>query len=47
VITFTRRNAIAAGIVVALGTAAPFGSVFANQHPHPHKGSLDYLDRNS
>src|SRR4029077_6202129 len=20
---------------------------FANQHPHPHKGSLDYLDRNS
>src|SRR6266571_3218496 len=47
VITFARSNAIAAGVVAALAIAAPSSSVFANQHPHPHKGSLEYLDRNS
>src|SRR5712691_2763914 len=47
-ITFTLRNAIIAGVAAAwLATAAPFGGAIANQHPHPHKGSLDYLDRNS
>jgi len=47
VITFTRRNTIAAGVLAALAIAASSSSVLANQHPHPHKGSLEYLDRNS
>src|SRR6266511_1504949 len=46
-ITSARRNAVAAGVVAALAIAAPSSSAFANQHPHPHKGSLEYLDRNS
>jgi hypothetical protein len=33
--------------VAALAVAALSGTAFSNQHPHPHKGSLDYLDRNS
>src|SRR6266851_8555812 len=33
--------------VVSLAVAALSGGAFANQHPHPHKGSLDTLDRNS
>src|SRR5712691_3751959 len=33
--------------VAFLALAALSGSAFANQHPHPHKGSLEYLDRNS
>src|SRR5256885_11088090 len=32
--------------VASLALAALSGSAIANQHPHPHKGSLDYLDRN-
>src|SRR5256885_14908828 len=32
--------------VASLAVAALSGSAFANQHPHPHKGSLAYLDRN-
>src|SRR5215467_12329976 len=30
-----------------LAIALPCGGALANQHPHPHKGSLDHLDRNS
>src|SRR5258708_3164494 len=31
----------------SLALAALSGTAFSNQHPHPHKGSLDHLDRNS
>ena len=33
--------------VASLTVAAMSGSALANQHPHPHKGSLGHLDRNS
>jgi len=45
-ITQKRSTFIRAG-VAPLAVAVLSGSVFANQHPHPHKGSLDHLDRNS
>src|SRR6266446_4246242 len=45
-ITLTRTTLVRVG-VASLAVAALSGSAFANQHPHPHKGSLDYLDRNS
>src|SRR3989441_10910891 len=32
--------------VASLALAALSGSAIANQHPQPHKGSIDYLDRN-
>ena len=40
------RSTLVRVLAASLALAAPSGS-FANQHPHPHKGSLDYLDRNS
>src|SRR5437867_7722248 len=45
-ITLKRSTLIRAG-VGSLALAALSGSALANQHPHPHKGSLEYLDRNS
>src|SRR5438876_10543073 len=45
-ITLERTTLVRVG-VASLAVAALSGSAFANQHPHPHKGSLDYLDRNS
>ena len=36
----------ASWITVLLTLALSQGAI-ANQHPHPHKGSLEYLDRNS
>src|SRR5437773_9718116 len=45
-ITQKRSTLVRAGLA-SLAVAARSGSAFANQHPHPHKGSLDYLDRNS
>src|SRR4029077_17266438 len=47
-----RRSRMVHGIgasVAATLFAAMFwpAHAFGNQHPHPHKGSLDYLDRNS
>src|SRR5438034_1143046 len=45
-ITLKRTTLVRVG-VASLAVAALSGSAFANQHPHPHKGSLDYLDRNS
>ncbi len=44
-ITLKRTILVRAG-VVALTFAALSAGASANQHPHPHKGSLDYLDRN-
>src|SRR5262245_51162612 len=40
------RRTLAAGATL-LAIAVLARSALANQHPHPHKGSLDYLDRNS
>ncbi|HYS51495.1 MAG TPA: hypothetical protein VEM33_06425, partial [Burkholderiales bacterium] len=45
-ITLDRSTLVRAG-VASFAVAVLSGSAFANQHPHPHKGSLDYLDRNS
>ena len=42
-----KRSTLIRVCVASLAVATPSGSAFANQHPHPHKGSLDYLDRNS
>src|SRR5712691_6232313 len=42
-----KLSTLARSGVASLALAALPGSAFANQHPHPHKGSLDYLDRNS
>src|SRR5437773_310568 len=42
-----KRSTLVRVSVAALALAALSGGAFANQHPHPHKGSLDYLDRNS
>src|SRR5882724_1309175 len=42
-----KRSALIRVCVASLAVAAPSGTAFPNQHPHPHKGSLDYLDRNS
>src|SRR6266581_2243067 len=41
-----KRSTLVRVFAGSLAVAAPSGS-FPNQHPHPHKGSLDYLDRNS
>ena len=45
-ITQKRSTLVRAGLA-SLAAAALSGSALANQHPHPHKGSLEYLDRNS
>src|SRR5258708_21858546 len=45
-ISMIKRSTIVRVFAASLAAAAPSGS-FANQHPHPHKGSLEYLDRNS
>ncbi len=45
-ITFERNTLVLVG-AASLAVAALSGTAFSNQHPHPHKGSLDYLDRNS
>src|SRR5258705_9116933 len=45
-ITLERSTLVLVG-AASFAAAALSGSAFANQHPHPHKGSLDYLDRNS
>ncbi|TMH92860.1 MAG: hypothetical protein E6H47_03430, partial [Betaproteobacteria bacterium] len=45
-ISMITRSTLVRVFAASLALAAPSGS-FANQHPHPHKGSLDYLDRNS
>src|SRR2546430_10983583 len=42
-----KRSTLVRVGVAALALAALAGGAFANQHPHPHKGSLEYLDRNS
>jgi len=39
------RSTLVRVFAASLAVAASSGS-FANQHPHPHKGSLEYLDRN-
>ncbi|MFQ5660058.1 MAG: LVIVD repeat-containing protein [Gammaproteobacteria bacterium] len=39
----SRRTLIKGGAIV-LGSAAFGRPAFANHHPHPHEGSLDYLD---
>ena len=44
-IEFNRGFVASAAAILA--ACMPFCGVHANQHPHPHKGSLDYLDRNS
>src|SRR6266705_1988886 len=41
-----KRSTLVRVSFAALPLHALSGSSFANQHPHPHKGSLDYLDRN-
>src|SRR5258708_20896902 len=45
-ITLKRSTLVRAG-AASLAVAALSGGAFPNQHPHPHKGSLDTLDRNS
>src|SRR5258708_28030770 len=40
-------NVLVRVFAASLALAALSGSAFANQHPHPHKGSLDPLDRHS
>src|SRR5258708_8577441 len=45
-ITLKRSTLVRAG-AASLAVAALSGNAFPNQHPHPHKGSLDTLDRNS
>jgi hypothetical protein len=47
-----RRRDFLKGGVAALGLAATgslgmAGRAFANRHPHPNRGSIDYLDRNT
>jgi hypothetical protein len=42
--TFTGKNVLRIG-VTSLAMAMSFGPAVANQHPHPHKGSLETLDR--
>jgi hypothetical protein len=42
-----KRSTLIRVCAASLAAAALSGSAFANQHPHPHKGSLDHLDRNS
>src|SRR5438552_14533840 len=46
-ISMITRSTLVRVFAASLTLAALSGSAFANQHPHPHKGSLDYLDRNS
>src|SRR5439155_25267479 len=41
-----KRSTLVRVSVAALALAALSGSALANQHPHAHKGSLDYLDHN-
>ncbi len=43
---FAGKNVLSVGIA-SLAIAISPGRAVANQHPHPHKGSLEYLDRNS
>ena len=45
-ITLKRTILVLVG-AASFAVAALSGTAFSNQHPHPHKGSLDYLDRNS
>src|SRR5258705_2347469 len=44
-ITLERSTLVLVG-AATFAVAALSGTAFSNQHPHPHKGSLDYLDRN-
>src|SRR2546427_12870577 len=43
---FTGKNVLSV-VIASLAIAISPGRAVANQHPHPHKGSLEYLDRNS
>src|SRR5258705_10203060 len=45
-ITLERSTLVLVG-AATFAVAALSGTAFSNQHPHPHKGSLGYLDRNS
>jgi len=44
-----RRDFLKSSIALGLSSALPTGltsRAFANHHPHPHEGSIDFLDRN-